>query len=256
MKSLLKSISWFLRIIAVLGLIFMVFRCTRKSKGMDGLEAWLENAFPGRFVILQTNMADPIKNLSFKVKNSIIAERSDSLVQIQLKWDKREKDLGLVSSEIAQLAERAQQQIREVKDFGNHLKKAGLTTFAYCTQHSDLVVLYFVEPTPQNRLNSLKTLEKAIKQWPEGANYSLSLFLIEPQRRDEVRLDGIFGMDHWINYKHEIVKKSTVYVKAPDMGENFQSTVLNQEWELCLDNDELTERIFSQTSLPPGVKSI
>ena len=245
MTFLFKPFRWMLRIVAVLGMVVLLFRCTRRAKTMDGLEAWLEHAFPGRFVVLQTNLADPIKNLSFKVKNSIVAERSDSLVQIQLKWDKRMSDLGLAQSEVGQLAERAQKQIKEVKELGDLLEKAGLTSFAYCTHLSDVVVLLFVEPTSQNRLNSLKTLEKAIKQWPEGAYYSLSLFLIKPQRHDEVRLNGIFGMDHWINYEHELLKKSTVYVRALDMGQGFMASMLNKEWELCLDNDELTELMFS-----------
>lgn len=62
--------------IAALALILLIFAyCFRKKNSNPNLKSWLEEQYRGRFVVLDTQMSDPIKNLSFKVKNSVVAEK-------------------------------------------------------------------------------------------------------------------------------------------------------------------------------------
>lgn len=58
----------------------LILRCTRRETATDTLEYWLEKHFPGRFGLLDTQTEDPIRNLSFQVKRSVVADKSDPLV--------------------------------------------------------------------------------------------------------------------------------------------------------------------------------
>lgn len=71
-----------------------------KKKAPDGLDGWLDLYFPDQFKVIYTLTENPIKQLSFSVKNSVLASKSDSLLQIKIRWDKRVVGLGINKVEI------------------------------------------------------------------------------------------------------------------------------------------------------------
>ncbi len=122
------DLSILLRILILLALVALIFqRCTRKKKPADNIEAWLEQHFPYRFNVLDTRTVDPIKNFSFQVKKSILADKTDSLLQIEVKYDKRDPGLGLNPADIEPQLARSRANLADGRSLFEALRSAGLS---------------------------------------------------------------------------------------------------------------------------------
>jgi hypothetical protein len=185
--------------LALAGLFFILtFGCFQKKKAAPNLADWLEIHFPGRYEIVDTWTDDVMLNLSFKVKESVIADRSDSLLQIQVKYDKRTADLGLSPGAIDTLFETAKIELADARSLFATSQTAGFQKFSASIRHGDAVVLIFEKPSPENRKRVLPILQKAISDWPSAKNYGLTVAFMEPDFY-QTEFTDIVPLKHWVH---------------------------------------------------------
>lgn len=182
-------------ILLALGGIF--FACTRRKSPPDNLAAWLEQHFPGRFEIVDTQTEDPIRNMSFKIKRSVVADKSDPLLQIRLRWDKREPGLGLRPEAVDSGFARARPLLADARSLSDALKAAGLKRVSAGIWNGDAQVLLFEEPTPEYRKQTLNALSTALAQWRAAGRYGLKVQFMEPAVW-KTEFGDIVPLAHWV----------------------------------------------------------
>lgn len=226
-----------IRILLLLAIGLLLFNCTRRKKAPGNISDWLELHFPGRFVVLDTRISDPIKNLSFKVKKSVIAEKSDSLLQIFVTWDKRDPELGLSVTEIEQQFDRARSTLADARQLLALIKQAKLTNVSVSIWNGDAQVLVFKEPTPAQRKQVLLAMKPVLQSWDKSGQYKCRLIFMEPSTLG-VEFGEIVPVTHWTRPDSWQARQSLVNLEIkPDV--DFDVNQLNQQWLFNTDADRL-----------------
>lgn len=187
----------FFRIVLVFLFGLLIFGCNRRKKAPTGLADWLEMHFPNRFQILESRTVDPIRNLSFKVKKSIVAEKTDTLLQIEVKWDARAPDLGLSPGEIDSLFAQAKPELDDARSLFDALKTAGISKVSASILNGYATVLIFEEPTPAHRERFLNDIKTVFLKWPLHKNYGIWLVFMEPSAF-QTEFGDIVPLGHWV----------------------------------------------------------
>lgn len=228
-----------LRLLLMFFFGFLLFACTRKKKPNPNLADWLERHFPNRFTIVDTRTVDPIRNLSFQVKKSIVAEKSDSLLQIEIKWDKRSEDLDISPAGVEQLVESSKLELSAARELFSVLKKTGFEKVSTGIWLDNAHVLVFENPTPEARKRVLKNLKTAFADWPAAKNYGLFLSFMEPSAYQTDFVD-IAPLGHWTRLDRWQSHKTTVFLIAP-LGFDFKIPTLEKEWRMNMESERLTQ---------------
>lgn len=187
MKSILR--------IAIAGFLLLFTGCSGKRVAKPNLDDWLENHFPGRFQVLSTRSDDPIRSLSFQVKRSVVAEKSDSMVQALLWWDPRKPDLDISAEMVDSAFEGAATRLQDAKALYEALKSNGFENFATSIRRQ-AAIFFFVEPTPEQRREILQRSERAIADWPATSNYDKELVFMEPEEYGK-HFQDIVPLTYW-----------------------------------------------------------
>ncbi len=227
-----------IKILALLLFACFIFGCTRKKKTTDSLVGWLEKHFPNRFQILETLVADPVRNLSFKVKNSVVAEKTDSLLQIRIKWDARKPDFGLSPGEIDSLFVQAKLDLAEARSLFDVLKTAGFSKVSASVQQGFAKILIFEEPTLAARRQCAERLKTVFSHWPEASKYGYWLVFMEP---------GAFGAEFgdivpqafWARPDSWRMRNTLVSQQIRELGQNFDVREIEKNWQFNTESDRL-----------------
>lgn len=231
----MKTIRNLLALAFALLISFTVFGCFRKKKPSPNLEDWLQTHFPNRFDIVDTQTEDVIRNLSFKVKKSVIAERADSLVQIQVRYDKRDADLGLDPQSIAPQIEIAKREVDDARALFAALQNAGCQKISASIRHGDAAIMVFENPTPEARKQVLEKVITALKQWPAAGNYGLWLAFMEPQFYHQ-EFGDIIPLKHWVRPDNWQRANMTVFLQAKQ-GYALNVRQLEKNYEFNIESD-------------------
>lgn len=164
--------------------------CRRKKPNTNTLSGWLEANYPGRFTVLSTELSDPIKNLSFSVKNSVVAENNDTLVQAVVHWDKRQPDLGLDKQTIDSAFVHAARETRDARSLLDALHTAGINQVGTGVYRGIAYIMLLEEPAPARRKECLHQIGQALSQWAPLPEYDLEISFLEPAG-NEVDFKGI-----------------------------------------------------------------
>ena len=143
--------SLIIKILIVLAIASFFYSCFGKKKKAEGLEAWLDTHFKDQLYIVTTQTADPIRHLSFKVKNTVVAHKDDSLLQIYIRWDKRQADLGISLEEVKNSLAKAETELADARALLKLIKETGLTSFICSIRNGYIRILIFEEPSPEIR---------------------------------------------------------------------------------------------------------
>lgn len=222
-------------ILLVLGGV--LFACTRRKSPPDNLAAWLELHFPGRFEIVDTQTEDPIRNMSFKIKRSVVADKSDPLLQIQLRWDKREPGLGLSPESVDSGFARARPVLADARALLDALKAAGLNRVCAGIRNGDAQVLLFEEPTPEYRKQTLSALKTALGQWPAAGQYGLTVQFMEPAVW-KTEFGDIVPLAHWVRQDSWQTRK-TILLLSLSEGDPYEPRAAEQALRINTGSERL-----------------
>ncbi len=224
------------------GLFFILaFGCFRKKKDTPNLADWLEKHFPGRYEIVDTWTDDAIRNLSFKVKESVIADRSDSLLQVLVKYDKRDADLGLSPGEIESRFESAKLELSDARSLFAAFQAIGFQKISVGIRHNIAVVLIFEEPSPEHRKQVLPILQKAISSWTAAKKYGLKVAFMEPEFFQTEFME-IIPLKHWVRRDRWQSQKMVVSLNL-DAGYVFDLKKMGKAWQFNIESDKLLEML-------------
>jgi hypothetical protein len=218
--------------ILIAGLALFLFGCFRKKNAAPSLVGWLEEHFPGRFQVLSTHIQDPIRNFSFQVKNSVVAERSRPLVQAAFRWDKREPGLGMSVGAVDSAFAQAAIELADAQALYSALKNAGFERVSAGIYRGTAQVLIFEEPTPERRRLSLFWVKNALSQWPASANYDLHLAYMEPSEHG-LHFQEIAPLDYWETPSGQH-RERIVFWQPCSQPYEFDPARLEREWRFSL----------------------
>lgn len=227
-----------MRILLLLCLAFLIFSCFRKKKPAPNLADWLEKNFPNRFKIVDTQTEDVFRNLTFQKKKSVVADRADSLLQIQIRYDLRDADLGIAAAEIDELVAAAKPDLAASRDLFLVLENAGFQKVSASIRHGEAVVLFFENPTSELRKQVLKDLKTAFSGWSAAKNYGLSVVFMEPAVF-QTEFSDIVPLAHWVRADSWQSRKTVVSLRV---GEGYVfDKKLEKEWQFNTDSDKFSE---------------
>lgn len=215
--------------ILIAGLALFLLGCFRKKNAAPSLAGWLEEHFPGRFQVLGTHIQDPIRNFSFKVKKSVVAERSQPLVQAAFRWDKREPGLGLSAAAVDSAFVQAATELADAQAFHLALKTAGFERISVGIHRGVAQVLIFEEPTPEHRRRSLFWIKNALANWPASAGYDLHLAYMEPSEHG-LHFQEIAPLDYWETPSGHH-RERVVFWQSCSQPYEFDPARLEREWQ-------------------------
>lgn len=236
-----------LRFIALLGLAIWACRCTRKQPKND-IGTWLEQHFPGRFQVMGTQVSDPIRNLSFQVKKSLVAEKADTAVQVEIIWDKRAPHLGIDQSEVEEMAARAETQIKDARAIYASLQASGFERANVGIWRGNVTLLLYDTPTPDFRKTCLKNLEKSAAQWPARDKYGLAVYFLEPHLYQKEE-SPVKTLDFW-RLPSLFLPHASVYLHVDDPIAALNISSLANAWTLHTESKALSD--FVQNVAQPA----
>lgn len=242
--------SLLIKIIVALAIGSFLYSCFGKKKKAEGLEAWLGTHFKDQLYIVSTQTADPIRHLSFKVKNTIVAHKDDSLLQIFIRWDKRQDDLGISLEEVKTDLVKAKTELADARSLLQLLKETGLTSFSCSIRNGYIRILIFEEPTPEYRLNGLEKIIPALQNWPQAKEYGLAIDFMEA-KTFTTEFGDIVPLEHWERADRWQLRNSLVFQRS-EVAYPLNVKTINQEWQFNTESDRLLEwieqaRILSDT---------
>lgn len=210
------------------GLILLIAMQCRKKTKITHIKDWLEKEYPNRFDVLDTYTKDIIRNLSFSVKGSIVAEKSNPLIQADLPWDKRQIEISLSKTLVDDAFANAHQAYKDALLLHKLLKENGLTEIAVGVDKRAVKVLIFAESTPKQRQNSLVLLEKSIATWQKEAAYDIHIYYLEPNGKD-ASLNEIVPLIYWTK-DYVVFQEIMVYWVICSARGKFSAKKLAHDW--------------------------
>lgn len=223
----------FLKVLLLGLLVFPFYHCKRKKT--PDLQAWLEHRYQGRFQVISTTTDDAIRNLSFKVKKSVVAEVANPMIQAVFRWDLRAVDLGLTTAEVDGAFANAATEWQDATALYEALKKHGFENMAVSIRKGAATVLVFAEPRPEARHEQLLMLEKALTDWPAASSYDKTLAFIEASELGK-EFQEIVPLSYWqpsnIHYRKHLVFSAFCRYDRP-----FSAKELEQEWTFNTEGD-------------------
>ncbi len=231
-KRMINSFKILRCIFSLIFMIFSLFGC--KSKAPSFADC-LENEYPNRFQVLDTFTDDIIGNLSFSVKTSIVAEKSNNLIQTSLNWDKRLENFNLSKSKLDSAFSKAQREYKDALSLYKTTQENGLKEIAVGIKNGTVFILIFAEPTLTHRKNSLLILEKCFAKWQKEGAYEMNISYLEPSEKD-MNFKEIVPLLYWRQSVGEF-KKNMVYSTICPYNETFLATKVGKNWEYNTSSD-------------------
>ena len=233
--------SLFIKLFIVLLVCSFLYSCFGKKKTADGLEAWLDAHFKGRLKIVSTSTSDPIKHLSFKVKNSVVASTDDSLHQIVIRWDKRVDNLGISLDEVNEMLTRSKVELTDARELFNLIKEGELSSISCAITNAYARILLFKEPTPQNRIQIIEKLISILQTWLKTKSYGLAIDIMEPKALGS-EFGDIIPLSHW-HRADSWQSRNTLLTLRIDPGTILEAKTMNQQWKFNTESDRLLQWI-------------
>jgi hypothetical protein len=233
-----------LKIMAAGACILLFVYCMRKKTPDPGLEGWLEKHYPGRFQIVSTQSDEGIRNLSFKVKKSVVAEASNPMVQALLRYDLRQADLKLDTAEVNALFARSAEVWEDAQALQGVLESGAYENWAAGIRNGVASLLVWEEPSPDRRKEWAQRMERALLAWPAAGEYDKELLFVEPVGMADHE-GKIVPLNYWLEYDGQYTKQVVFRLFCP-YDRPFRAADLAREWQFNADSDRFT-RYLEQT---------
>jgi hypothetical protein len=208
---------------------FLLFtQCRRKPQAMN-IDRWLELEYANRFKVLATYSEDVIRNWSFGEKHSIVAEKSNPLIQSSIHWDNREQGLKLTKAIVDGAFEKAHRAFTDAQDLYTIIHASDLKDIAVSIKDDVAMVLIFAEPTSSHRQHSLTILETCLGQWPKKSDYTIEVSCMEPTEYGKDFKD-IVPLIYWTQ-SHDGFEKNKIYWTSCPFDHTFSAHEVSKNWQ-------------------------
>lgn len=177
--------TFFKILIGLGGLVILLFTQCRKKPQSPNITSWLEKEYPNRFEVLVTYNNNVIRNLNFSEKQSIIAEKSNPMIQAKLDWNSRTEGLKLTKQMVDSAFIIAKSDYDDAQTLYKILQNHGFTDISVNIKNGSAMVMIFAEPMREHRKKSLELLEPCFNQWAKTADYDISINYEEPSEKDK-----------------------------------------------------------------------
>ncbi len=211
--------------------------CRTKKKEIGNLQDWIDTHYPGTLKVIETQTEDPIRRLSFKVKNSTVASLEDSMLQINIHWDKRQPGLGIIKSEVDSMLANAKKELSDTRHLLELLQSKGVEYFSCGINLGDIRILVFEEPLKKNRDERLVQLLEVLAGWPEADQYGLGVYFMEPKAYGE-EFNEIIPLVHW-HWSAAWQRKNSIISLLFQPGYLSEPQKLKKMWEFNTESDRL-----------------
>lgn len=222
--------------LVVLCCFWLFLSCQKKKSSSPSLEQWLDKHFPGRFQVVSTENDDAIRNLSFKVKRSILAEKSMPEVQAQFRYDLRQPDLELDSAAVNEAFIQAKKYQEDATALAKALQNAGATNTSIGARNGRISILFYAEPTAATRRDCLIQVKNALDNWkPIQSGYDLFVWLAEPSSKGSAILP--------LSEQLEILslgRKDLIFSVLIQLDEPIKPEKLEKEWIFSADSERFS----------------
>ncbi|MBL7827228.1 MAG: hypothetical protein JNJ57_11390, partial [Saprospiraceae bacterium] len=178
-----------------------------------------------------------------KVKKSIIAEKSDPLVQIQLKWDARDADLGLNPASIEEMIRQARAELSVSQSLLAALKTAGFPKCAAGMNGSHAVAFIYEMPLKAERTKVMEQIPVLLAAWKEHAEYDLDVCMMEPDKYQQ-DFQEIASVAYWTSADIRHTKYTIMSMTVPS-GAKPNAKYSDKDWQFNT-NSDLTLRWSEQ----------
>ncbi|MBK8484639.1 MAG: hypothetical protein IPL31_09935 [Saprospiraceae bacterium] len=229
------------KIVIAIVICALLVKCIGKKKAPDGLDGWLDLHFPDQFKVIYTLTENPIKLLSFSVKNSVLASKSDSLLQIKIRWDKRLVGLGINKVEIDNSLIKAKAELADTRILLDQLKSSGLQKFSCCIYLGDVRILIFEEPTSNKRAETLKQLLSVLSKWSAASKYGLVVDFMEAKSFG-TEVGDIIPLVHW-QQGSPWQRQNSILSIQNEPGYSFNPDTFEKKWQFNTESDRLLKWI-------------
>ena len=188
--------------LATLLLMFSLFSCFKKKKTPpSNIEAWLEAHFPGQFEVLHSNINLNVMDMYRGHKTAILAEKSDTVVQFIVYWDKKSDELGLHETAIREAWQRGRTDVEQARQLFTALQAGGLERFSVATIDESAFIQVFAEPEPDAREKIPARILPVLKTLPDLKQTRFWLEVLEERAYGQKYRD-VIPMGHWKTEKH------------------------------------------------------
>lgn len=234
------TLSFALKMLALLALACIVFGCSRKKKTPENLAQWLEAHYPGRYEVVETSIADPIRNMSFKAKKSIVCVKGDSLLQIQIAWDKRDANLGLSGFNPDSSFAQAKNELDKSRQLLQWVKAATDKKISVSVRYGVAYIFVFEEPSPENRKLVAAQLAAPVSQWLETTyQQGLAIHFMAPEVY-RTEFEDIVPLKVWIRPDIWLKRKMIISLFVEET-KDFSTKKAEKLWQLNLHADKILQ---------------
>jgi hypothetical protein len=235
MKTLFKIL------IGIGGFIILLFTQCQKKPKSPNISDWLEKEYPNRFQVLDTYTDDIIRNLSFSIKHSIVAEKSNPLVQAKLHWNANFEDLKITREIVDSTFIDAKKDFEDAQTLYKILQNQGLTGISISIKNGSAMVLIFAEPTPEHRKKSLELLERGFNQWAKTKDYDISISYEEPSENGK-HFKEIVPLLYWYQSSAEYMGM-LLYSTFSLAEKTFSAKEMDKYWQYNTESNRFKQCI-------------
>lgn len=178
-------------------IMLSLFSCFRKKSPPSSIGPWLEQQFPGRYTVLNSNLKMLDVMAQFRgEKRALVADVSDADVQFFLDWEKGVESLGLDTQTIADAHARASTDVAAAREWFGRLQQAGLEKFSAGVVGESLTVQVFSEPTAPVLQQALDRVRAALGKHSGQAPDVVFVEILEPAAC-RTEFQEIIPRGHW-----------------------------------------------------------
>lgn len=209
--------------------------CKSEMKKEKNLESWLETHFPGQLVVVENIIDLDPRNLFYKKKSSIVADKNDPEVQIKVTWFKNEEGLGLNKEEVQTSLENSKRDVQAARNICKALKENRLEQFSVGVIDMAVYILLYTEPAPETRKAALQKILATLNTLPSHEQTSIWIEYMEPSIYQEEFKDIVpFGYWQRPDSYHQ---RNKILSLDFEWSEGLEADILNTGWAFNTDSE-------------------
>ena len=220
-------------------MLISLFGCFQKKEKKNNLPTWLETNFPGQLEVVENIIDLDLKNLYYKKKSSIVAEKSDPEVQIIVTWFKEQPGLGITVEEVKASLEKSRKEVAAGRALFKSLKQNGLDKFSVGVIEMAAYILIYEEPTPEVRRNYLEKILSTLDAMPDHEQTSIWIEFMEPAVYQE-HFKDIILLGYW-NRGGSYHDDNKIMSLDFEWKEGLEVDILNTGWAINPNSQRSTQ---------------
>lgn len=209
--------------------------CFRK-KSKSNLESWLQINYSDKYIILDTRSVNVLKSLSFRSKKSIVADASDSLLQVEIPWYK-DSEINIPKATFDTMVLSAKEKLKDSRALYAVLQSKGLIKTACGILGHSAYILSFNGYDPSSRNKILDQLKECISLWTEGNKYEINIHLMDTDSYQK-EFDSIVPLSLFLREDIYMDRRTILSISLKSTLD-FDSIKLKKKWKIHTESDQI-----------------